>query len=379
MKKYTKRYLPATEKQNLKQVVFTVTNDLSFDQRMQRICHTLATNGYSVILVGRKNKDSLPLQQKSFHQKRISCFFTKGFLFYAEYNLLLFLYLLLKRMDVVCAIDLDTILPCYIISALRKKKRVYDAHELFCEMKEVVTRPRIYKVWKWIEKRTVPKFYNGYTVNSYIKDILQKEYGVEYTVVRNMPLLVSDETSYPNKEFVIYQGAVNHGRCFEAIIPAFQWIDTPLYIYGTGNFYEEAKKLTLSHKLENKVFLKGPVDPNTLRTITPTSILGINIIENEGLNNYYSLANRFFDYMHAGIPQLCVDYPAYREINQEYKVAVLTKNLSPAGLASEINQLLKNKILQEELKINTLKAREVFNWQNEEKKLLQFYKSILDN
>jgi hypothetical protein len=57
-------------------------------------------------------------------------------------------YLLFKKADAVCAIDLDTILPFYFISKLKRIPRVYDAHELFCEMKEVVTRPLVYKVWK---------------------------------------------------------------------------------------------------------------------------------------------------------------------------------------------------------------------------------------
>ena len=96
----------------MKHIYFTVTNDLSYDQRMHRICHSLAANGYLVTLVGRRLKTSLPLPSKSFEQKRLSCFFNKGFLFYLEYNTRLFFYLLGKRMDTVCAIDLDTILPC---------------------------------------------------------------------------------------------------------------------------------------------------------------------------------------------------------------------------------------------------------------------------
>src|SRR5687767_1010559 len=117
-------------------LVFTVTNDLVYDQRMLRICSSLAGAGYHVTLVGRSYRDSPNLLPRPFHQKRLACWSRKGFVFYAEYSVRLFFYLLLKKMDLVCAIDLDTILPCYLVSRLRKKKRVYDAHELFCEMKE---------------------------------------------------------------------------------------------------------------------------------------------------------------------------------------------------------------------------------------------------
>src|SRR5271154_4051954 len=113
-------------------IYFTVTNDLSYDQRMSRICNSLANAGYLVTLVGRKLPDSIPLAQKKYQQKRLHCFFNKGKLFYAEYNLRLFFYLFFKKMDAICCIDLDTILPALFISSIKNVKRVYDAHELFC-------------------------------------------------------------------------------------------------------------------------------------------------------------------------------------------------------------------------------------------------------
>ena len=134
----------------MKRLVFTVTNDLNYDQRMIRICTSLSNSGYKVLLIGRKS--STPLIKKQFSQKRLYCFFNKGKLFYIEYNLRLFFYLLFAKCDLICAIDLDTIIPCYLASVLKKKRRVYDAHELFCEMKEVVSRPAIFRVWKFIEK-----------------------------------------------------------------------------------------------------------------------------------------------------------------------------------------------------------------------------------
>src|SRR5947208_2955664 len=113
---------------------------------MQRICTSLSNAGYDVLLAGRKLRDSIPLKKENFKQERLRCLFNKGFLFYAEYNLRLFFYLLFVKMDAVCAIDLDTILPCYCASVMRGKKRIYDAHELFTEMKEIITRPSVKKI-----------------------------------------------------------------------------------------------------------------------------------------------------------------------------------------------------------------------------------------
>ena len=360
----------------MKKLVFTVTNDLVYDQRMIRICTTLQQAGYEVLLVGRKRRHSVDLITQPFRQKRLFCFFDKGKAFYIEYNFRLLFFLLFQRFHLVCAIDLDTILPCYLASVLKGKKRVYEAHELFTEMKEVVIRPKVYAVWKKIEAFCVPKFKWGYTVNEPIQNILLQQYGVQYEVIRNMPYRQPLE-NITKEPFILYQGAVNEGRSFETLIPAFQWIEKELWIYGDGNFYEQAVSLVKQHRLKDKVKFKGAVLPSALKQITPKALLGITLFENKGLSNYYSLANRFFDYIQAGVPQLCVNYPVYQQINQQFEVAVLIDDLSPQSIAKAINTILNDPAAWQQLHQNCLKAREVFNWQQEEKKLLQFYKAIL--
>jgi glycosyltransferase involved in cell wall biosynthesis len=344
---------------------------------MIRIGSSLANAGYTVTLVGRKLKSSIPLSPQSFQQKRISCFFEKGKLFYIEYNIRLFFYLLFKKMDCIGAIDLDTILPCYFISRIKKIKRVYDAHELFCEMKEIVTRPHIYKMWKAIEKFTVPKFKYGYTVNKPIADEFEKMYGCHYEVIRNIALLRELNITTAKEKFILYQGAVNEGRSFETLIPAMKTVDSKLVICGDGNFMQQAKQLVLDNHLQEKVIFKGRVPPDELRLITEQAYIGITLFENKGLSNYYSLANRFFDYLHAAVPQICVGYPVYQEINSRYQVAVLTDDLGEKNLSLLLNNLLLNTVEYNMLQQNCLKARLELNWQNEEKKLLAFFNQLL--
>jgi glycosyltransferase involved in cell wall biosynthesis len=352
-----------------KKIVFTVTTDLTYDQRMIRICTSLANAGYDVMLVGRKMKASLPLTVQPFKQKRLFCFFEKGKLFYAEYNI--------RLMDCIGAIDLDSILPCYFISRIKKITRVYDAHELFCEMKEIATRPAIYKAWKKIERYTVPKFTNGYTVNQPIADEFNKMYGVKYEVIRNIALLRDINTLQKKDKFILYQGAVNEGRSFETLIPAMKAVNCTLIICGDGNFMQQAQQLVLKNNLQKRVIFKGKVKPDELRTITQQAYIGITLFENKGLSNYYSLANRFFDYLHAGIPQLCVNYPVYKEINDKYPVAILADDISEKNIAVLLNNLLENEVEYIKLQQNCLIARQELNWQQEEKKLIQFYKKIL--
>ncbi len=363
----------------MKRLLFTVTNDLTYDQRMIRICSSLAAAGYDVTLIGRKLPDSKPHTAQPFRQKRIYCFFKKGKAFYAEYNIKLFFYLLFKKSHLVCAIDLDTILPVYIVSKMKGIKRVYDAHELFCEMKEVVTRPRIYKTWKKIEKFTVPKFKYGYTVSLPIAEEFRIMYAVKYEVIRNLPVLKPFEILVKKEKYIFYQGAVNEGRSFETLIPAMKEINARLIIAGDGNFMHQARELVQKNDLTEKIIFIGKISPVELYNYTLNAWIGITLFENNGLSNYYSLANRFFDYINAGIPQLCVDYPVYREINKNAPVAVLISDLQPENISKSINQLLENELLYNELQQNCLQARKELNWQQEEKKLVSFYNSILKN
>ena len=172
-----------------KTITLTVINDLIYDQRMKRICTSLSSAGYNVKLVGRQLGSSVTLNDEPYKQARLGCFFTKGKAMYLEFNLRLLFYLLFTKSDCFCAIDLDTILPCYIASKVRNAKRVYDAHELFTEQKEIVTRPAIQKLWLKVEKFAVPRFALGYTVNHFIKEEFYNRYKVKYEVVKNMPVL----------------------------------------------------------------------------------------------------------------------------------------------------------------------------------------------
>ncbi|HTO14171.1 MAG TPA: glycosyltransferase [Edaphocola sp.] len=362
-------------------LIFTVTNDLNYDQRMIRICTTLANAGFEVTLIGVNRALSQPLINRKFKQKRLPIVAERGPLFYSGYWIFLFFYLLFKKADVICAIDIDTILPVLFVSKIKGVKRVYDAHEIFTEMKEVVTRPKQAKLWNKIEDYAVPKFPIGYTVGNYCAQYLEKRHHVHYPVITNATILrpleaIPDRDSNP---FILYQGAVNKGRCFEELIPAMKWVETPLVICGEGNFLEEAKALTKAYNLDHKISFKGYVPPDELWQITRKAKIGLILLDDVSKNNVYSLANRVFDYMHNGLPQVSMDFPEYKAINDQFEVALLLPApLNPEKIAAGINKLLSDKVLYQRLLENSLKAREVMNWQKNEKELISIYQNLLE-
>ncbi|WP_205127803.1 hypothetical protein, partial [Okeania hirsuta] len=64
----------------------------------------------------------------------------------------------------------------------------------------------------------------------------------------------------------------------------------------------QGRGLTKELDLQKQVKFLGYLDPEELRRITPQAHLGLNLLENKGLSYYYSLANKTFDYLQAGLP-----------------------------------------------------------------------------
>jgi len=345
---------------------------------MQRICGTLAGAGYDVLLVGRKFKTSLPLSKTNYRQQRLKCWFNKGKLFYSEFNIRLFFFLLFKKMDCICAIDLDTILPCYYISKLKGVKRVYDAHEYFSQLDEVVSRPKIYRFWHRIEKKMISKFENGYTVCDSLAEEFKKNYNANYRVVRNVPWLIESNEQIRSEDNILYQGAVNKGRGLDKLVFAMRSINAKLWVCGEGNFIGEMRSVVQANDLSEKVIFFGMLPPEELKKRTTQAYIAVNPFERTGLNQYLSLSNKFFDYIHAGIPQVTMSYPEYKKINDQIKIAELIDDLEPETIANAINKLLNDQELYSKLKKNCLIAKQELNWQKEKDKLLNFYKELFN-
>lgn len=343
---------------------------------MIRICNSLHDAGYEVLLIGRLRPSSKDLPERPFRQRRIRQRIDSGKLFYLSYNLKLFFILLFQRADCFCAIDLDTILAVYYASILRRVSRVYDAHELFTEMEEVVARPRIRKMWLRIERHTVPHFPRGYTVNESLARAYHQRYGLDYAVVRNATVLKPLQIPDKPERFILYQGAVNHGRCFPELIAAMQQVNARLIICGEGNFFNEAKDLVKHLGLADKVIFEGYVKPEDLRSYTLKAYIGITLFVATSESNKLSLANRFFDYMHAGVPQLAMNYPEYAAINNQFEVAALLDEASPDQIAAALNRLLRDEVYYQRLQAECLKAREVYCWQREAERMLAVYEKV---
>lgn len=369
----------------MQKITITVTNDLSTDQRVHKVCMSLQKMGFDILLIGRKLEKSLPLQ-RDYNTHRIDLFFNKGFLFYAEYNFRLFFYLLFKKKSILLANDLDTLLPNYLVAKFQNKKLVYDSHELFTEVPELINRPKTQNIWLKLERKILPKLKNTYTVCQSIADYYNKKYTTNFKVVRNIPILQNQKLKtknndidfsfiQENKKIILYQGAVNIGRGLELMIATMQYLKNYLFvIVGDGDILIDLKNLVQKKSLENNVKFLGRITPSKLKEITPKTHLGLSIEEDLGLNYHYALPNKIFDYIHANVPVLVSDLPEMKQIVLTYKIGEIVTDRNPKKLAIQIEQILNSN--QTFLKENLEKATQELRWKNEEETLKKIFNNL---
>lgn len=357
----------------MQRIVICVISDLENDQRVHRTALTLSEAGYDVLLIGRQPQKKTAIK-RSYKTKRLTLLFTKTVMFFANYNINLFFYLLFRKLDIVIANDMDTLPACWLISRIRKKKLIFDSHEFYSESPYLNSKPTIKKIWQKLENLLIPQVDVGITVNRSIADIYKHKHNKYFHVIRNVPLVHkhTDNFKYtPNR--IIYQGAVHVGRGVEMMLHAIALLpDMELYIAGKGDVWEKCIKLADTLNLKKRVFFLGHIDFEQLPNITKTAAVGLSLEEDIGLNYHYALPNKIFDYIQSNVPVIVSDLPEMRNIVETFDVgAVLTVRTSE-NLAKAIVNIIKKREsgkFEEKLK----KAAEILNWENEKNKLLSIF------
>ena len=371
-----------------KKVIVSVINDLVSDQRVHRTCLTLHEMGLDVCLIGREMRKSIKLEPRKYKTHRMKLFFENGALFYFEYNFRLFFYLLSHNYAVLHSNDLDTLLANYLINKLKGGDLVYDSHEYFLEVPELVKRPIVKKIWGIIERFIFPKLKHVFTVNKSIANIYKKQYGIDIKVVRNVPVIEDKpnvkvrskaDLGLPNdKKIILLQGAgINVDRGSEEIITAMQWIDAVFLVVGSGDVLPQLKKMVKSLKLEKKVIFTGKIPFEKLKEYTAIADVGVTLDKATNVNYKFSLPNKLFDYIHADLPVIASNLIEVKRIIAKYKVGLVLTNHNPKEMAKEISGFLQNERLFSQAKANATDAKSLLNWQLEKQVLIKEYKSII--
>lgn len=368
-----------------KRIIVSVTNDLVTDQRVKKVCHSLQQIGYDILLIGRKLPGSIELQ-RDYKCKRMALMFNKGALFYAEYNIRLFFLLLFSKVDVYHANDLDTLLANFLASSIRRKPLVYDSHEYFTGVPEIQNKPIVKGIWLSIERWIFPKLKYIFTVNNSIVQLYNNEYGKDLHIMRNMPLklnLGSKKTKAQlgipeHKDIIITQGAgINIDRGIEEAVEAMKYLENVCFlIIGDGDVIPKLKQRVKELGLQDSVLFKGRMPYQEMMQYTHHAQLGLTLDKDTNINYRFSLPNKLFDYIHAGIPVLASRVIEVQNIIEAYNVGLFIENHNPEHIATQINIALNDDELKNKWLQNMERASNELNWEHEEITLKKVYSEI---
>lgn len=367
----------------LKRVIVSVINDLVTDQRVNKSCLALQKAGYEVLLVGRKQRKSPPMDARPYASHRMRLLFEKGPCFYAEYNIRLFFFLLFHRANLLLSNDLDTILPNFYVSRLKGIKMVYDSHEYFTETPELVHRPRVQRVWKRIERMTVPKLDEMITVCDSIAALFKEQYGVKVHVIRNIPPRKAlppkgDKVALGlpvDKHLLVLQGSgINIQRGAEELVQAMQYLDDCfLMVIGGGDVLPLLKEMVAALSLDDRVLFLPRMPYAKMMAYTQLAELGFCLDKDTNLNYRFSLPNKLFDFIQAGVPIIASHLTEIEKIITKYELGLFIPDHDPQTIAATIREGLSNPERVARWKENLALAAKDLCWENEEKKLLEIY------
>ena len=364
-------------------IIISTINDISTDNRVNKVALLLLDLGYEVLWVGRTLKNSPPLERE-YKTHRMKLWFTAGALFYAEFNIRLFFFLLFHKADVLLSNDLDTLLANYLASRLKRKELVYDTHEYFLGVPEIQDNPLAKAVWTKIERWIFPKLKTVFTVNNSIADLYEKDYGMRPIVFRNIsPAVIPnkiktrDELGLPsNRKIVINQGTgMNIDRGLEEALEAVLNIeDAVLVLVGTGEAIPQLKAEVERKGVQEKVIFIDRVPYQELLQYTLNADVGISLDKDTNINYRFSLPNKLFDYIHCGIPIVCSNVVEVKTIVDDFKIGRSITNVESDAIASALREVLKNGKNFYEKKL--FAASQVLNWENEKRPVENVYKKI---
>jgi len=368
-------------------VAFSVTNCICYDQRVTKIAATVSSLGCDITIIGRRSGDCCNSGTIPFKTVRFRMIIRRGFLFYKFFNIRLFFFLLFHNYDLLVSNDLDTLLPNSLISKLKRLPLVYDSHEYFTGVPEIQNRPFVKWVWKSIEKSIFPGLKNVMTVSEPIASLYEKMYHVRPQVIRNFSRKATDIISCTHQELhisssdflVIIQGTgINIDKGAEELIEAINISSgVALLIVGSGDVLPQLKQRVRELKLGNQVKFIQQVSWEILMRYTKSADIGMCIEKDTNLNYRFSLPNKLFDYISAGIPVIASDLSETGKIIREYKCGLIINRVTPEDISSAISELKNNPVLLSELRRNAVMASEKLNWETESEKVKEFYNKIL--
>ena len=368
-------------------VCMVLFGDLRFDFRVFREADALQAAGYQVVLVASDFGSQLPSVWDDFELHRIpldrsrSLRISYPVFWHRAAGIAAGI-----DADVYHAHDLDSLLPAARAAGKRKAPLVYDSHELFVEQSSLVGRPRIRAFWRWLERRLIRRADQVLTVSPAIAGSLKETYNLPQppVLVRNLPPfrepvggdglrqalgLVGD-----SEPLVLYQGGFLTGNGLAEQIAAMREIrEGRLVLLGSGPMEESLRRQAAQLGLQDRVRFLPPLPFPQLHAFTCGADLGLCVIKPVGDSFRWSMPNKLFEYLMAGLPVVAGDTPQIRGVIEETGAGALVDPEDPEAIAAAIGGLLKDEPLRRQMGKAARRAAEKYCWEREAPRLLEAY------
>lgn len=266
----------------------------------------------------------------------------------------------------------------------KKKKIVFDSHEFYgmqIELKEylpLILRKPISIAYKAFEKKICKKI-DGVlypcTVEgkNYFEDRALRSCKIEnYSSPIQMPLRMSTP-----ERAVIYAGSLTHERGITSLAEAIRLVDDCKLIL-CGSFDSESYKERIV-SMSDQIEYRGVVSREELFDLYSRCAMGASLVlpvaQYDKIDN---MSTKIYECMQCGLPLICSNLPFTVKANERYKFCICVDPHRPDKIAEAIRKLLDNP--EEACRLGENGKRAVsleYNWENEEKKLLEFYSIIL--
>ena len=178
-----------------------------------------------------------------------------------------------------------------------------------------------------------------------------------------------------DKHLLVLQGSgINIQRGAEELVQAMQYLDDcHLMIIGGGDVLPVLKQMVVDLNITDRVRFLPRMSYAKMMAYTQNAELGFCLDKDTNLNYRFSLPNKLFDFIQAGVPIVASHLTEIEKIIRRYDVGVFIDNHDPKTIAATIQDALSDAERYGKWKQNLAVAAQDLRWENEEKALLAIY------
>jgi glycosyltransferase involved in cell wall biosynthesis len=300
------------------------------------------------------------------------------------------------RPDVLHAHDSNALVPVALAARALRVPYVYDAHDLWLGRPRR-ERSRLYFAlnqlyYGLVERLLVPRAAATLTVSPPIADHLRRRYGLRsVALVPNYPEppaavqridvrdLPGGERIRSRSPVILYLGGLMAGRGLEQLVDAMPHVERgELVLLGDGVLAASLRQRAARAGAADRVHILAPVPPADVIGVAASADVGVSPIVPSCLNYRYSLPNKLFQYMAAGLPVVASDFPQVREVVDGAGCGLLVDTRDPTRIATAIGRVLQDPEEAQAMGERGRRAiRERFNWSTSAAVLLETYAALV--